>query len=122
MSVMQIVALAVAGAALILVIRQEKPELAVQSRWQQDLAVFALIAWKLVEVLNVLERLAVRADQTMFSWTTCAYGNRLYCRVRHQICRDAGENALAFKVEMAGKVKIPILGAPITTILTPCRG
>jgi len=119
-SIMQIVALAVVGAALILVIRQEKPELAVQISVAAGLAVFALIAWKLVEVLNVLEGLAVRADLNMVFLGTLLriLGIAYIAEFGTQICRDAGENALAFKVEMAGKVMILILAAPIiTTIL-----
>jgi stage III sporulation protein AD len=34
-----------------------------------------------------------------------------------QVCRDAGENALAFKVELAGKVMILILAVPIISTI-----
>lgn len=120
MSIMQVVAMAVVGTVLILVIRQEKPELAVQVSVAAGLIIFVLITWKVVEVLNVLERLAVRADLNMVFLGTLLriLGIAYIAEFGTQICKDAGESALAFKVEMAGKVMILILAVPIiTTIL-----
>jgi len=117
---MQVVAMAVVGTVLILVIRQEKPELAVQVSVAAGLIIFVLITWKVVEVLNVLERLAVRADLNMVFLGTLLriLGIAYIAEFGTQICKDAGESALAFKVEMAGKVMILILAVPIiTTIL-----
>lgn len=120
MSIMQIVAMAVVATILILVIRQEKPELAVQVSMIAGLVVFLFAAWKVVEVLQVLERLAVRADLNMVFLGTLLkiIGIAYIAEFGTQVCRDAGENSLAFKVEMAGKVMIVILAIPIiTTIL-----
>jgi|SRR5690554_1905463 len=119
-SIMQIVAMAVVATILILVIRQEKPELAVQVSMIAGLVVFLFAAWKVVEVLQVLERLAVRADLNMVFLGTLLkiIGIAYIAEFGTQVCRDAGENSLAFKVEMAGKVMIVILAIPIiTTIL-----
>ena len=35
-----------------------------------------------------------------------------------QICKDMGENSIASKIELGGKVIIMILGLPILTALT----
>lgn len=120
MSIMQVVAMAVVGTVLIIVIRQEKPELAVQVSVAAGLVIFALIFWKVIEILDVLERLAVRADLNMVFLGTLLriLGIAYIAEFGTQVCKDAGESALAFKVAMAGKVMILILAAPIiTTIL-----
>ncbi|MGI6364859.1 MAG: stage III sporulation protein AD [Bacillota bacterium] len=117
---MQVVAMAVVGTVLIIVIRQEKPELAVQVSVAAGLVIFALIIWKVIEILDVLERLAVRADLNMVFLGTLLriLGIAYIAEFGTQVCKDAGESALAFKVAMAGKVMILILAAPIiTTIL-----
>jgi stage III sporulation protein AD len=117
---MQVVAMAVIGTILVLVIRQEKPELAFQVSMVAGLIIFVLVVWKVVEVLNVLERLAVRADLNMVFLGTLLriIGIAYIAEFGTQICRDAGEGALASKVELAGKVMILVLAVPIiTTIL-----
>ena len=120
MSIMQVVAIAVVGVVLILVIRQEKPELAVQISLAAGLIIFALVIWKLIEILDTLERLAVRADLNMVFLGTLLriLGIAYIAEFGTQVCKDAGESALAFKVSMAGKVMILILAVPIiSTIL-----
>lgn len=112
--------MAVVGTVLILVIRQEKPELAVQVSVAAGLIIFALILWKVIEILDVLERLAVRADLNMVFLGTLLriLGIAYIAEFGTQVCKDAGESALAFKVAMAGKVMILILAVPIiSTIL-----
>jgi stage III sporulation protein AD len=119
-SIMQVVAIAVVGVVLILVIRQEKPELAVQISLAAGLIIFALVIWKLIEILDTLERLAVRADLNMVFLGTLLriLGIAYIAEFGTQVCKDAGESALAFKVSMAGKVMILILAVPIiSTIL-----
>lgn len=120
MSIMQIVAIAVVALLLILVLRQEKPELALQISLAAGLLIIIFVIWKAVEILNVLERLAVRADLNMVFLGTLLkiIGIAYIAEFGTQVCRDAGESALAFKVELAGKVMILILAVPIiTTIL-----
>lgn len=120
MSIMQVVAIAVVAAILILVIRQEKPELAFQVSLAAGLIIFVLIVWKVVDVINVLERLAARADLNMVFLGTLMriIGIAYIAEFGTQICKDAGQSALAFKVELAGKLLILVLAVPIiTTIL-----
>lgn len=120
MSIMQVVAIAVVAAILILVIRQEKPELAFQVSLAAGLIIFVLIVWKVVDIINVLERLAVRADLNMVFLGTLMriIGIAYIAEFGTQICKDAGQSALAFKVELAGKLLILVLAVPIiTTIL-----
>ncbi|HBI55349.1 MAG TPA: stage III sporulation protein AD, partial [Firmicutes bacterium] len=59
MSIMQIVALAVVAVVLIVVIRQERPELALQISMVAGIIILVFAVWKLVGIIKVLERMAL---------------------------------------------------------------
>lgn len=46
-----------------------------------------------------------------------AVGVSLICRIASDVCRDCGENSLASKVELAGKVSIVTLSLPLVRFL-----
>lgn len=125
MSIMQVVALAVVAVVLIVVIRQERPELALQISMVVGLIILIFAVWKLSGLISVLEDLARRAELNMVFLGALLkiIGIAYVAEFGVQICKDAGENALAFKVELAGKVMILILAAPIiaTVIETVTR-
>lgn len=119
MSIMQIVALAVVAVVLILVIRQERPELALQISMVVGLIIIIFVIWKLAGIVKILERLAAQAELNMvfLSALLKIIGIAYVAEFGTQVCRDAGENALAFKVELAGKAMILILAAPIISTI-----
>jgi stage III sporulation protein AD len=116
---MQVVALALVALVLIVVIRQEKPELAMQISVAAGIIIVIFVLWKLVGVIKVLERLAQRAELNMVFLGALLkiIGIAYVAEFGTQVCRDAGENALAFKVELAGKVMILVLAAPIISTI-----
>jgi stage III sporulation protein AD len=119
MSIMQIVALAVVAVVLIVVIRQERPELALQISVAAGLIIFIFVIWKVAGVIKVLEKLASRADLNMVYLGALLkiIGIAYIAEFGTQVCRDAGENALAFKVELAGKAMILVLAVPIISTI-----
>jgi len=119
MSIIQIVALAIVAVVLIVVIRQERPELALQISVAAGLIIIIFIVWKVAGVIKNLERLALRADLNMVYLGALLkiIGIAYIAEFGTQVCRDAGENALAFKVELAGKVMILILAVPIISAI-----
>lgn len=119
MSIMQIGALAVVAVVLIVIIRQERPELAMQLSMVAGLIIIVFVLWKLAGVIKVLERLALRAELNMvfLSALLKIIGIAYIAEFGTQVCRDAGENALAFKVELAGKVMILVLAVPIISTI-----
>lgn len=119
MSIMQIVALAVVAVVLIVVIRQERPELALQISVAAGIIIIVFVLWKLAGIIKVLERLALRAELNMvfLSALLKIIGIAYVAEFGTQVCRDAGENALALKVELAGKVMILILAVPIISTI-----
>lgn len=119
MSIMQIVALAVVALVLLVIIRQERPELATQLSMVAGLIIIVFVVWKLAGVIKVLERLALRAELNMVFLGALLkiIGIAYIAEFGTQVCRDAGENALAFKVELAGKVMILVVAVPIISTI-----
>ena len=62
MEVFRIVGLSLVGAILLVIIRQQRPEIATQLSLAVGVVIFLLLADKLMAVIGVLETLATRAN------------------------------------------------------------
>ncbi len=96
-------------------LRQTRPELAVLLSVVAGVIIFLRLIGPLQELVRTFEFLAVQAQinlaylQIVFRVMGVAYLTGFTA----QICRDAGEGALALKLEMAGKVIILFLAVPV---------
>ena len=78
-----------------------------------------LLASKLSAVIDLLEAYADKAEikPIYFSAVLKITGIAYIAEFGAEICKDAGEGAIASKIELAGKVIIVMLAAPIITSL-----
>jgi stage III sporulation protein AD len=115
MEIMQIVGIGIVTAVLAVTIRQNKPEIAMTVSIAAGIIIFLLVLGKIGSVLDVLKELASRADlNTIYLATILKIIAIAYiAEFGAQICRDAGEGALAVKIEFAAKVLVLILAVPI---------
>jgi len=69
------------------------------------------------QAVTALAELAARAKVERFYLDTVlrVIGVAYLAEFGSQICRDAGEGAIASKVELAGKVLIMVLAVPVVT-------
>lgn len=115
MEIAQIVGLAIIVTVIATVLKQIKPEMALQLSILAGVAIFLLIMDKIRLVVDLLQKLADQANVSSYylfivlKIVGVAYLAEFGC----QICRDAGENALATKVEIAAKIFVIILAIPI---------
>lgn len=81
--------------------------------------IFTMILSKLVYVIDVLGSLSRRANVeiTYFSTVLKIIGMAYIVEFGAQISRDAGENSIAMKIELGGKVIIMVLAIPILLAL-----
>jgi stage III sporulation protein AD len=100
---------------MLLIIRQDRPELAVQLGLVLGALVFGLVLGELSGIIDGIQGLAGRAGVDRQHLTTVfrIIGVAYVAEFAGQVCRDAGEGAVAGKVEMAGKVLILALAFPI---------
>lgn len=114
-TIVQIVGLGLVGVVLALVLKQYKPELALQLSLVVGLIIFVFMLSKVIVIIDTLRNLATKAniDQVYLNTILKAIGIAYIAEFGAQISRDAGEGIIASKIEFAGKVLIMILGLPI---------
>ena len=119
MDLIQIVALTVLAAMLALVLKQQRPELALQLGVAAGALVLLLVSDQLVGVVDEIERIGeqfgLQSDQLLV--VIKVVGMAYLAEFGVQICKDAGETSLAGKVELAGKVMIIAVSIPVVASL-----
>ena len=115
MEILQIVALGLVTAVLAVIVRSQRPELAILLSTAAGLIIFLLILGKVAVVISTIRELADRAGiSTVYLGTVMKIAGIAYiAEFGAQVCRDAGEGTLAAKIELAAKVIILVLAVPI---------
>lgn len=113
--ILQIIGIAMVAVVLLVVLREQRPEIATQLSMAVAALLFFLVLGRLKVVIDLLELLAVQAQIEVIYLTTLikVVGIAYLTEFSSQICADAGENAVGSKIELAGKVIIVVLSLPI---------
>ena len=119
MEIIQIVGLGFIVTLLILIIRSQRPEIAVQISITLATVIFLLVLAKIEVVLNLFRDLADKASVSQMYLNTILkiIGIAYITEFGAQVCRDAGEGAFAGKIEFAGKVLVMVLAIPIIALV-----
>lgn len=119
MEILQIVGIGLVATFLILILKAQKPEIALQVSILTGIVVFMLVAGKLAAVIELLKSYTQKAniDVIYISTLLKIIGIAYIAEFGAEICKDAGESSIASKIELAGKVIIIVLAAPILTSL-----
>jgi stage III sporulation protein AD len=119
MEIFQIVALGIIASIVSIIIKKYKPEISLQIAIVTGVVIFILMASKLTVVLNLLNDITrkVKIDLIYFTAILKIIAIAYIAQFGAEVCRDAGEGAIALKVEFAGKVLILVLAAPIVYAL-----
>lgn len=115
MEIMQVVGIGLVTAILAVTIRRDKPEIAMAVSISAGIIIFFLVIGKIGSVIDVLKELSDRANLSTIYLTTLLkiIAIAYIAEFSSQICRDAGEGALAVKIEFAAKVLVLVLAVPI---------
>jgi stage III sporulation protein AD len=119
MEIVQIVGLGLVATILALVIKEQKPMFAFLIAIASGVIIFFFLIDKISEVISILERLAVQADLNLVFLETILkiIGIAYIAEFGAQMTRDAGQGAIASKIELAGKVLILVMAVPIIRII-----
>jgi stage III sporulation protein AD len=119
MDIVQIVGLGFVVTLLILIIKRDRPEIAMQLSLALTAIVLLLMLAKINVVLNLFRDLAEKANINQLYLNTILkiIGIAYITEFGAQICKDAGEGAIAGKIEFAGKVMVMVLAIPIITLV-----
>jgi stage III sporulation protein AD len=115
MDVLQIVAIGLIATVLIVVVKSQRPELAVLLSVAAGVILFLAVLGKIGSIMDIVKDLASRAGISMVYLGTILkiIGIAYIAEFGAQICRDAGEGAVATKIEFASKILIMVLAVPI---------
>jgi stage III sporulation protein AD len=116
MEIMQYVALALVAALIAVFLRQtQSPLYAMLVGVLAGTILFVAVLSKIAYIINILEELAHRAQVNQFYLATIMkiIGIAYIAEFGAQVCRDAGETAIASRVEFAAKVLVMVLAIPI---------
>jgi stage III sporulation protein AD len=111
----QIVGLALITTVLLIILRQERPVMAVLLSIVFSILVFIFMMGKLASIIGVMKELINRAGVNYFFLSTMLkiLGVAYLGEFAAAICSDAGEQAVSKKVEFAAKIIIAVLALPI---------
>ena len=120
MEIWQIVGLALIVTVFCVVLKQIRPEIALQLSILAGASIFIVILSKIKVIVDLLQTLADQANISSYYLLIVLkiVGVAYLAEFGAQICRDAGEGALATKIELAAKVGVIVLAIPIIVAIT----
>lgn len=115
MDILQIVIIAIIATLLIAVLKAQKPELAILLSIAAGILILSFASAYLDSIVRILSEITSRInlDLAFVNIILKIIAIAYLCEFGAQVCKDAGEAAIATKVELAGKILIVYLASPI---------
>ena len=119
METVRLVGFGIAAALLALTLRQSRPEMAALVAMAAGICIFMEAAEQMGALAEMFRRLSEAAEMENGSLRLLLKitGISILCESGAQLCRDAGENGIAAKVEMGGRIAVLALSAPLALAL-----
>jgi stage III sporulation protein AD len=119
MEIIQIVGLGLIVTILSLIIKEQKPMFAFLLATFTGVLIFLFLIGKISSVIQVLENLAQKSNINMVFLKTILkiIGVAYIAEFGAQIVRDAGQESIASKIELSGKVLIMVMAIPIISVI-----
>ncbi|MDD2446796.1 MAG: stage III sporulation protein AD [Tissierellia bacterium] len=119
MEIFQIAGIGIIATILIIILKQTRPEFTLLVSIVTGVIIFAYLLPKLSYVIDTISSLSsrVNVDISYFDTLIKIIGIAYIVEFASQICRDAGQDAIAMKVELGGKVIIMVLAIPVLLAL-----
>lgn len=115
MEIVQVVGLGLIAALLVLILKEYRPEMAMQVSLIAGVIIMLLVVNRIVGAVNVITETAVAAGINLVYLQILlrVIGIAYLAEFGAQICRDAGEGSIASRVELAAKVIILVMAVPV---------
>ena len=115
MEILQIVGVGLVTTILVVLLREDKPEIALQMSIVLGVIIFLRMLDKIAFIVNILQEISLRAniDTVYMSTILKIVGISYIAEFGVQICKDAGSSSTAAKIEFAAKIMILFLSLPI---------
>lgn len=115
----QVVGLGLVVTFLILLLKEQKPVFAFLLATFAGVFIFIALIGKITDVIQVLKNLANQANVNQLFLETILkiIGIAYIAEFGAQVSRDAGQGAIASKIELTGKILIMVMAIPIITVI-----
>lgn len=115
MEILQIVGIGIVATILAMVVKEQRPLFSFVITVITGILIFLFVADHIWKVIYVLEKIVFQASIDLYYLETILkiIGISYIAEFGAQITRDAGEGAIASKIEVAGKILILIMAIPI---------
>lgn len=115
MEVIQLTGMAIAALALVVIVRQFRPDMGLAASLGSGLIFVAIAVTRLSSFATAVNRLADASSvsRAHLDVVLRVVGIAYLASFAAEACRDAGEGALASRVELAGKALILGMAAPL---------
>ena len=119
MDIIKIIGIGLIALIVIIIIKQYRPEFAVYVSLIAGALILLLILDKMSGVINLLTNLANKTSiiKDFIFLLIKITGIAFLTEFAVSICKDAGESAIATKIDMGGKVMIVAISIPIISSL-----
>lgn len=119
MNIIQVVSISLVATILVIVLKQNKPEFAIMISILASIFVVLFALEKIQTIIDLLEELISNAgiNEMFFEILIKITGIAYLVEFASNLCVDAGEKAIASKVEFAGKALIITMSIPIIATL-----
>lgn len=119
MEAIKIIGVGLIALIVIVIIKQYKPEFAIYISLVSGIIIVFLVFGKLSGIISILTDLSKKAgiNATYLSIILKIIGIAILTEFGVSICKDAGETAIASKIEFGGKIIIISISVPIIAAL-----
>lgn len=119
MDIIKIIGIGLISLIVIIIIKQYRPEFAVYVSLIAGALILVLVLDKMSGVINLLTNLANKTsiNKDFIFLLIKITGIAFLTEFAVSICKDAGESAIAIKIDMGGKVMIIAISIPIISSL-----
>ena len=119
MEIIKIIGIGIIALIIIIIIKQYRPEFSVYISLIAGSLILILVLDKISGIINLLTNLASKAsvnNEFIFLLIKIT-GIAVLTEFAVSVCRDAGESAIASKIDIGGKVMIIAISIPIISSL-----
>lgn len=115
MDILKIAAVGIIGAVAAVTVKNWRPELAATVSIAAGIVLLFGIAGNFLEILYRFDKILTECGiaQEYVGLVIKLIGITYITKFACELCRDCGENAIAVKIELAGKTTVMILAVPV---------
>lgn len=119
MTLFKIVGFGIIAVSLIIILKNQRPEIALMCIVASSVIILLFVFDELKNIIDLINSLMSNSsiDSTYIKIILKVIGITYIIEFGKDICKDAGESAIANKIELAGKVIIVSLSIPVVASL-----